>query len=86
MALSLRPELKNFDKAKRERRKRRELTEDQKNEIREAFDLFDADKGTVARLASTRGALRRKHFLKTASDSIWYLLSYMCETRRCTHI
>ena len=45
MALSLRPELKNFDKAKRERRKRRELTEDQKNEIREAFDLFDADKG-----------------------------------------
>ena len=54
MALSLRPELKNFDKAKRERRKRRELTEDQKNEIREAFDLFDADKGTVARLALKR--------------------------------
>ena len=45
MALSLRPELKNFDKAKRERRRKRELTEDQKNEIREAFDLFDADKG-----------------------------------------
>ena len=45
MALSLRPELKNFDKAKRERRRKRELTEDQKNEIREAFDLIDADKG-----------------------------------------
>ena len=48
MALSLRPELKNFDKAKRERRRRRELTEDQKNEIKEAFDLFDTDgSGTI---------------------------------------
>ena len=44
----MRPELKNFDKAKRERRRRRELTEDQKNEIKEAFDLFDADKGESA--------------------------------------
>ena len=39
--------MKNFDKAKRERRRRKELTEDQKNEIKEAFDLFDADKGGV---------------------------------------
>ena len=34
----------------------------------------------------TRGAHKRKYFLKTASESIWYILSYMCETRRCTHI
>lgn len=29
---------------KSRRRKRRELTEEQKQEIKEAFDLFDADK------------------------------------------
>lgn len=29
---------------KNKRKKRRELTEDQKHEIKEAFDLFDTDK------------------------------------------
>eukprot|EP00064_Thunnus_orientalis_P012860 superscaffoldBa00002019_g12896 len=41
MSLSLRTEL-SADKAKR--KKRRELTEDQKHEIKEAFELFDTDK------------------------------------------
>ena len=37
-------------------------------------------------LIGTSGAQQRKYFLKTSSDSIWYLLSYMCELCRAKHI
>ncbi|KAF6726178.1 Centrin-3 [Oryzias melastigma] len=40
MSLSLRADLADKNK----RKKRRELTEEQKDEIKEAFDLFDTDK------------------------------------------
>ena len=41
MSLSLRSE---FTQEKGRRRRRRELTEEQKQEIQEAFNLFDTDK------------------------------------------
>ncbi|XP_017317406.1 centrin-3 isoform X4 [Ictalurus punctatus] len=40
MSLSLRPDLS----AERNKKKRRELTDEQKDEIKEAFELFDTDK------------------------------------------
>lgn len=36
--------LKGFDKSKGVVKRRRELTEEQKQEIKEAFELFDTDK------------------------------------------
>ena len=36
--------LKAFDKSKGGSRKRRELSDEQKQEIKEAFELFDTDK------------------------------------------
>ena len=36
--------LKGFDKSKGAVKRRRELTEEQKQEIKEAFELFDTDK------------------------------------------
>ena len=36
--------LKGFDKSKSGLKKRRELSEEQKQEIKEAFELFDTDK------------------------------------------
>ena len=42
MSLSLRTP--DFSKGKSSKSKRRELGEDQKQEIKEAFDLFDTDK------------------------------------------
>ena len=42
MSLSLRTP--DFSKSKSSKSKRRELGEDQKQEIKEAFDLFDTDK------------------------------------------
>jgi len=76
MALSLRPELKNFDKAKRERRKRRELTEDQKNEIREAFDLFDADKDGAIDYHELKVSLRALGFEVKKAEVLKILKDY----------
>jgi len=36
--------LKGFDKSKSNIKKRRDLSEEQKQEIKEAFELFDTDK------------------------------------------
>lgn len=36
--------LKGFDKSKSASKKRRDLSEEQKQEIKEAFELFDTDK------------------------------------------
>ncbi|XP_078253168.1 centrin-3 isoform X2 [Rhinoraja longicauda] len=73
MSLALRTEL-NFDKSKR--KKRRELTEEQKREIKEAFDLFDADKDKAIDYHELKVAMRALGFDVKKADVLKILKDY----------
>nr|XP_046231392.1 centrin-3 [Scatophagus argus] len=73
MSLSLRPELA-ADKNKR--KKRRELTEDQKHEIKEAFDLFDTDKDKEIDYHELKVAMRALGFEVKKVDVLKILKDY----------
>mmetsp|Transcript_54928 Transcript_54928/g.87703 ORF Transcript_54928/g.87703 Transcript_54928/m.87703 type:complete len:181 (-) Transcript_54928:61-603(-) len=49
-------------RARRNKKQRRELSEDQKTEIREAFDLFDTDKSGIIDYHELRVAMRALGF------------------------
>merc|ERR1711997_828936 len=49
-------------RARRNKKQRRELSEDQKIEIREAFDLFDTDKSGIIDYHELRVAMRALGF------------------------
>ncbi|XP_078253167.1 centrin-3 isoform X1 [Rhinoraja longicauda] len=70
---ALRTEL-NFDKSKR--KKRRELTEEQKREIKEAFDLFDADKDKAIDYHELKVAMRALGFDVKKADVLKILKDY----------
>ena len=59
MSVSLRAP--DFSKGKSGRPKRRELGEEQKQEIREAFDLFDTDKDKAIDYHELKVRMRFKH-------------------------
>ena len=50
--------LKAFDKSKGGSRKRRELSDEQKQEIKEAFELFDTDKDNAIDYHELKVSLR----------------------------
>merc|ERR1719295_1374169 len=49
-------------RARRNKKQRRELSEDQKAEIKEAFDLFDTDKSGMIDYHELRGAMKALGF------------------------
>ncbi|KAI3362489.1 hypothetical protein L3Q82_012772, partial [Scortum barcoo] len=73
MSLSLRTELV-ADKTKR--KKRRELTEDQKHEIKEAFELFDTDKDKEIDYHELKVAMRALGFEVKKVDVLKILKDY----------
>ncbi|XP_068430375.1 centrin-3 [Clinocottus analis] len=72
MSLSLRAEL--ADKSKR--KKRKELTEDQKHEIKEAFELFDTDKDKQIDYHELKVAMRALGFEVKKVDVLKILKDY----------
>ncbi|XP_067838926.1 LOW QUALITY PROTEIN: centrin-3 [Heptranchias perlo] len=73
MSLSLRTELA-IDKTKR--KKRRELTEEQRREIKEAFDLFDTDKDKAIDYHELKVAMRALGFDVKKADVLKILKDY----------
>nr|XP_046173251.1 centrin-3 isoform X1 [Oncorhynchus gorbuscha] len=73
MSLSLRTELA-VDKTKR--KKRRELTEEQKHEIKEAFELFDTDKDKEIDYHELKVAMRAMGFEVKKVDILKILKDY----------
>lgn len=73
MSLSLRTELA-ADKTKR--KKRRELTDEQKNEIKEAFELFDTDKDKEIDYHELKVAMRALGFEVKKVDVLKILKDY----------
>ncbi|KAM6987066.1 centrin-3 [Aplochiton taeniatus] len=73
MSLSLRTEIA-ADKTKR--KKRRELTEEQKNEIKEAFELFDTDKDKEIDYHELKVAMRALGFEVKKVDVLKILKDY----------
>ncbi|XP_051875689.1 centrin-3 isoform X1 [Pristis pectinata] len=73
MSVSLRTEL-NLDKSKR--KKRRELTEEQKREVKEAFDLFDTDKDKAIDYHELKVAMRALGFDVKKADVLKILKDY----------
>ncbi|XP_007891246.1 centrin-3 [Callorhinchus milii] len=73
MSLSLRTELA-MDKTKR--KKRRELSEEQKREIKEAFDLFDTDKDKAIDYHELKVAMRALGFDVKKADVLKILKDY----------
>ncbi|XP_077998106.1 centrin-3 [Glandiceps talaboti] len=73
MSLSLRSEF-SIDKTKRKRR--RELTEEQKQEIKEAFDLFDTDKDRAIDYHELKVAMRSLGFDVKKADVLKVLRDY----------
>ncbi|NP_001161514.1 centrin 3-like protein [Saccoglossus kowalevskii] len=73
MSLSLRSEFA-IDRPKR--RKRRDLTEEQKQEIKEAFDLFDTDKDRAIDYHELKVAMRALGFDVKKADVLKVLRDY----------
>ncbi|XP_019338789.1 centrin-3 isoform X5 [Alligator mississippiensis] len=73
MSLALRNELA-VDKTKR--KKRRELTEEQKQEIKDAFELFDADKDKAIDYHELKVAMRALGFDVKKADVLKILKDY----------
>ncbi|XP_041093758.1 centrin-3 [Polyodon spathula] len=73
MSLSLRTELA-VDKTKR--KKRRELTDEQKQEIKEAFELFDTDKDKEIDYHELKVAMRALGFDVKKADVLKILKDY----------
>ncbi|CAH1789816.1 unnamed protein product [Owenia fusiformis] len=73
MSLSLRQEF-SLDKGKR--RKRRELGEEQKQEIKEAFELFDTDKDRAIDYHELKVAMRALGFEVKKADVLKVLRDY----------
>ncbi|KAI8503147.1 centrin-3 [Branchiostoma floridae] len=73
MSLSLRSDF-GMDKSKR--RKRRELTEEQKQEIKEAFELFDTDKDHAIDYHELKVAMRALGFDVKKADVLKILRDY----------
>ncbi|KAJ8286704.1 hypothetical protein GJAV_G00042290 [Gymnothorax javanicus] len=73
MSLSLRTELA-ADKTKR--KKRRELTEEQKQEVKEAFELFDTDKDREIDYHELKVAMRALGFDVKKADVLKILKDY----------
>ncbi|XP_032873151.1 centrin-3 [Amblyraja radiata] len=73
MSLALRTEL-NLDKSKR--KKRRELTQEQKREVKEAFDLFDTDKDKAIDYHELKVAMRALGFDVKKADVLKILKDY----------
>ncbi|KAL1266216.1 hypothetical protein QQF64_001891 [Cirrhinus molitorella] len=74
MSLSLRTDLTAVDKSKR--KKRRELTEEQKDEIKEAFELFDTDKDKEIDYHELKVAMRALGFEVKKVDVLKILKDY----------
>ncbi|RVE66171.1 hypothetical protein OJAV_G00123850 [Oryzias javanicus] len=72
MSLSLRADLADKNK----RKKRRELTEEQKDEIKEAFDLFDTDKDRQIDYHELKVAMRALGFEVKKMDVLKILKDY----------
>lgn len=73
MSLSLRSE---FGAEKVKRKKRRELTEEQKQEIKEAFDLFDTDKDKAIDYHELKVAMRALGFEVKKADVLKVMRDY----------
>ncbi|XP_064645303.1 centrin-3-like [Lineus longissimus] len=73
MSLSLRAD---FAPDKGKRRKRRELAEEQKQEIREAFELFDTDKDRAIDYHELKVAMRALGFDVKKADVLKVLRDY----------
>ncbi|TNN49252.1 Centrin-3 [Liparis tanakae] len=73
MSLSLRTEL-SADKSKR--KKRRELTEDQRHEVKEAFELFDTDRDQEIDYHELKVAMRALGFEVKKVDVLKILKDY----------
>ncbi|XP_046792040.1 centrin-3 isoform X2 [Gallus gallus] len=73
MSLSVRSEL-SVDKAKK--KKRRELTEEQKQEIKDAFELFDTDKDRAINYHELKVAMRALGFDVKKADVLKILKDY----------
>ncbi|XP_056288973.1 centrin-3 [Pseudoliparis swirei] len=73
MSLSLRTEL-SADKSKR--KKRRELTEDQRHEVKEAFELFDTDRDKEIDYHELKVAMRALGFEVKKVDVLKILKDY----------
>lgn len=73
MSLSLRSD---FTMDKGRRRKRRELTEEQKQEIREAFELFDTDKDKAIDYHELKVAMRALGFDVKKAEVLKVLRDY----------
>uniref|UniRef100_A0A2K6EM60 Centrin 3 n=1 Tax=Propithecus coquereli TaxID=379532 RepID=A0A2K6EM60_PROCO len=73
MSLALRSELV-VDKTKR--KKRRELTEEQKQEIKDAFELFDTDKDEAIDYHELKVAMRALGFDVKKADVLKILKDY----------
>lgn len=74
MSLSLRTP--DFSKGKSTKNKRRELGEDQKQEIKEAFDLFDTDKDRAIDYHELKVAMRALGFDVKKADVMKILKDY----------
>lgn len=74
MSLSLRTP--DFSKGKSSKSKRRELGEDQKQEIKEAFDLFDTDKDRAIDYHELKVAMRALGFDVKKADVVKILKDY----------
>ncbi|XP_071826510.1 centrin-3 [Apostichopus japonicus] len=73
MSLSLRSE---YGAEKVKRKKRRELTEEQKQEIKEAFDLFDTDKDSAIDYHELKVAMRALGFEVKKADVLKVMRDY----------
>ncbi|XP_063036063.1 centrin-3 isoform X2 [Agelaius tricolor] len=73
MSLALRNEL-SVDKTKK--KKRRELTEEQKQEIKDAFELFDTDKDRAINYHELKVAMRALGFDVKKADVLKILKDY----------
>ncbi|XP_071787804.1 centrin-3 isoform X2 [Asterias amurensis] len=70
------PLITDFGMDKGRRKKRRELTEEQKQEIKEAFDLFDTDKDRAIDYHELKVAMRALGFDVKKADVLKVLRDY----------
>lgn len=68
--------LKGFDKSKGATKRRRELTEEQRQEIKEAFELFDTDKDNAIDYHELKVAMRALGFDVKKADVLKILRDY----------
>ncbi|KAM9820315.1 centrin-3 [Neosynchiropus ocellatus] len=79
MSLAPRPDVSVDEEEEKKGRRRRELTEEQKLEIREAFDLFDSDKDQEIDYHELKVAMRALGFEVKKVDVLNILKDYDCQ-------